>query len=221
MEKISKILIAPSILSGDFANMGKSVRQIKEWGGDIVHCDVMDGVYVKNLTFGMPMIAAIKKVSELPLDVHLMITEPERYVEEFIASGADFLTFHPDASKKPLETLKSIRSKGVKAGIVFNPDVPFEPYKELIQECDIVLVMSVFAGKGGQKFIEESLGKVRLVREYIESNGLNAVIEIDGGINEETAKRAVAAGVRILVAGSAVFKAEKPEEIIKKMREER
>ena len=157
---MNDIIVSPSILAGDFANMEKSVRALGDWGADYVHCDVLDGVYVKNLTFGMPMIAAIKKISPLPLDVHLMITEPERYVAEFVRCGADIVTFHPDASKRPAETLDEIRALGAKAGIVINPNVSFDEYKYLLGKCDVLLVMSVYAGLGGQKFIPETLDTV-------------------------------------------------------------
>lgn len=208
---MSKILIAPSILSGDFANMGESVRQIEEWGGDLVHCDVMDGVFVKNLTFGMPMISALKKAAKLPLDVHLMIVEPERYINEFVSCGADWLSFHPNASKDPHAALQSIRAAGAKAGLVFNPDVPFQPYAYMFKDCDFVLVMSVYAGLGGQKFIEATLQKVKEIRAYLDENNINIPIEIDGGINEQTAACAIEAGAEILVAGSAIFGAKDPK----------
>lgn len=214
-----KILISPSILSGDFVNMEKSVKALSEWGADLVHCDVMDGVYVTNLTFGMPMIAAIKKISPLPLDVHLMITEPERYTDEFIKAGADYLTFHPDASKAPLETLKRIRAAGVKAGVVFNPNVPFAPYNYLLKECDIVLVMSVYAGYGGQKFMPEALDKVKEIKAYINEQGLSDIpVEIDGGVNEENAQMIRDAGVDIIVAGSAVYKSQDPKKTIQNLK---
>lgn len=211
-------LISPSILSGDFANMGAAVKSVADWGGDLVHCDVMDGVYVPNITFGMPMVKALKRVSTLPLDVHLMITEPERYAESFIEAGADYLTFHPDASKRPLDTLRLIRSKGVKAGIVLNPNVPFDSWKQLVKECDLLLVMSVYAGFGGQSFIEDSLTTVRRARTYMDKHNLDIPIEIDGGVTEANAARIREAGVNILVAGSAVFKSANPSETIKKLR---
>lgn len=213
-----EILIAPSILSGDFVNMEKSVRILNEWGADLVHCDVMDGVYVKNLTFGMPMIKAIKGIAPLPLDVHLMITEPERYVGEFIKAGADILTFHPEASKRPLETLKEIRAMGCKAGIVLNPNIAFADWKHLLPECDMLLIMSVFAGLGGQKFIPETLDKVREAKACIDAEGLNIPIEIDGGVCEDNAAEIIAAGATILVAGSAVYKSSDPARTIRILR---
>lgn len=215
---MTDIIVSPSILAGDFANMEKSVRALGEWGADYVHCDVMDGVYVRNLTFGMPMIAAIKKISPLPLDVHLMITEPERYVAEFVKCGADIVTFHPDASKCPEKALDEIRASGAKAGIVINPDVSFDKYKHLLVKCDVLLVMSVYAGLGGQKFIPETLDTVRAAAKYIKENGLDIIIEIDGGVGEGNAAAVAEAGVRMIVAGSAVYKSDDPARTIRILR---
>ncbi len=218
---MNNIIVSPSILAGDFANMEKSVRALGDWGADYVHCDVMDGVYVKNLTFGMPMIAAIKKISPLPLDVHLMITEPERYVAEFVKCGADIVTFHPDASKRPAETLDEIRALGAKAGIVINPNVSFEEYKYLLGKCDVLLVMSVYAGLGGQKFIPETLDTVRAAVKYIKENALDVIVEIDGGVGESNAALVREAGVRMIVAGSAVYKSDDPARTVRVLRGER
>ena len=218
---MNDIIVSPSILAGDFANMEKSVRALGDWGADYVHCDVMDGVYVKNLTFGMPMIAAIKKISPLPLDVHLMITEPERYVAEFVRCGADIVTFHPDASKRPAETLDEIRALGAKAGIVINPNVSFDEYKHLLVKCDVLLVMSVYAGLGGQKFIPETLDTVRAAVKYIKDNALDVIIEIDGGVGETNAALVREAGVRMIVAGSAVYKSDDPARTVRVLRGER
>lgn len=218
---MNDIIVSPSILAGDFANMEKSVRALGDWGADYVHCDVMDGVYVKNLTFGMPMIEAIKKISPLPLDVHLMITEPERYVAEFVRCGADIVTFHPDASKRPAETLDEIRALGAKAGIVINPNVSFDEYKYLLGKCDVLLVMSVYAGLGGQKFIPETLDTVRAAVKYIKENALDVIIEIDGGVGESNAAIVREAGVRMIVAGSAVYKSDDPARTVRVLRGER
>ena len=189
------IIVAPSILSGDFCNMEKSVKDLEKWGGDWVHCDVMDGVYVPNLTFGMPMIEAISKITDKPLDVHLMITKPEQYIVRFAKAGADMITFHPDATEHPAECLDLIKQCGKKAGLVFNPDVSVEKYADLIKSCDMVVIMTVFAGYGGQKFMPECLPKVKYVQTI--TNG-NIPIEVDGGINTETARSAVEAGACIL-----------------------
>ncbi len=217
---MTKHLVSPSILAGDFANMERSVRSLKEWGADLVHCDVMDGVYVKNLTFGMPMIKAINGICELPLDVHLMIIKPERYVEEFCKCGASIVTFHPEVSDDPIGTLKTIKANGAKAGIVLNPNVPFDDWKHLLPECDLILIMSVYAGLGGQKLIPETLETVKTVKAYVKENDLSTLIEIDGGVGEHNAKEVRDAGVDIIVAGSAVYKSKDPNNTIKILRGE-
>jgi ribulose-phosphate 3-epimerase len=214
-----KILVAPSILSGDFAAMGSSVSILESWGADLVHCDVMDGVYVNNITFGMPMIKAIKPLTKLPLDVHLMITTPEKYVVQFIECGANYLSFHPEVSTDPQKTLSTNKSFGVKAGIVINADVCCENYLYLLKNCDFVLIMSVQAGLGGQKFKPETLDKVVLVREYAKENNLSIDIEIDGGITEENVELVKKAGVNIIVAGSSIYKSNNPTLTIKKFKE--
>lgn len=217
---MTKNLVAPSILAGDFANMALSVRSIEDWGADLIHCDVMDGVYVKNITFGMPMIKAIKKGARKPLDVHLMITEPERYVKAFAEAGANIITFHPEASKDPLGTLKEIRGAGVKCGIALNPNVPLGNYASLLEHSDMLLIMSVYAGLGGQKFIPETLDKVREAVAYMSAHNINIPIEIDGGVSESNAEEIRNAGVSILVAGSAVFRSSDPASTIKAIRGE-
>ncbi len=211
---MKQTIVSPSILSADFVNMERDVKALADWGADYVHCDVMDGVYVKNITFGMPMIAAIKKISPLPLDVHLMITEPERYVEAFADAGADIITFHPDASRDPSAALDLIKNKGVKCGIVINPDVSLDDYIALLDKCDVLLVMSVYAGLGGQKFIPETLETVKKGRAYIDERALPTIIEIDGGVGASNAALCKAAGVDMIVAGSAVYKAEDPRAVI-------
>ncbi len=207
-------MVSPSILSGDFANMGESVKKACDWGADIIHVDVMDGVYVPNITFGMPMVSAIKPYSSVPLDVHLMITEPEKYVGSFVDSGADIVTFHPDASKDVRKGLDIIKSKGAKCGLVLNPDKPLDLVYPYLAEIDMVLLMSVFPGFGGQKFIESVLDKAKVLKEYIEKNNLNVDIEIDGGVSSKNAEKVRNSGVNILVAGSAVFKSENPSKEI-------
>lgn len=204
------IKVAPSLLSADFGNMADAVVKLKDWGSDYAHCDVMDGVFVPNITFGMPMIKALKKYSQIPLDVHLMITEPEKYVGNFCDAGADIVTFHPDASKDVGGALKTIRDKGVKCGLVLNPDKGFELVLPYIKDIDMLLIMSVYAGFGGQSFIESSLGKLREARKLIDASGRNIELEVDGGVTELNAAAIREAGADVLVAGSAVFRSVDP-----------
>lgn len=211
-------LVAPSILSGDFADMAKSCLDAKAWGADILHLDVMDGVFVPNITFGMPMVKALKTRNILPLDVHLMITKPEKYVSQFCDCGADIVTFHPDASDDVAAALKIIKDKGVKCGLVLNPDKPLELVRPYLDDIDVLLIMSVYAGFGGQKFIPESLDKLKQAKKLIE--GKNVLLEVDGGIDETNAKDILECGVDIMVAGSAVYKSENPSKTIKILRGE-
>lgn len=211
-------LVAPSILSGDFADMAKSCLDAKAWGADILHLDVMDGVFVPNITFGMPMVKALKARNILPLDVHLMITRPEKYVRQFCDCGADIVTFHPDASDDVAGALKIIKDKGVKCGLVLNPDKPLELVRPYLDDIDVLLIMSVYAGFGGQKFIPESLDKLKQAKKLIE--GKNVLLEVDGGVDETNAKDILACGVDIMVAGSAVYKSENPSKTIKILRGE-
>ena len=213
-----QILVAPSILSGDFANMAKSVKDLERWGGDIVHCDVMDGVYVTNLTFGMPMIAALRKVTDKTMDVHLMITEPERYVGAFADAGADIITFHPDASKDPQKAIDIIKEKGKKCGIGFNPNVSIDEYASYFPQCDMIVVMTVYAGRGGQKLIPECLDRITYVKYLLGSYGLDIPIEADGGVGENNAGDVIRSGATILVAGSSVYKSADPETTIKNIK---
>ena len=215
---MSELKIAPSILSADFADMGNAVEKLEKWGADYVHLDVMDGVFVPNITFGMPMVKALRSHSKLPFDVHLMIIRPEKYVNEFIDAGADIITFHPEASENPKATLKRIRDAGVKAGIVLNPDKDLAPWLDLLPMCDMLLIMSVYAGFGGQKFIAEVLSKVKEAKEYIDKNSLTLEIEIDGGVNEENADLCKNAGADVLAAVIAVFKSRESKDTIEKMK---
>ncbi|MDR3293653.1 MAG: ribulose-phosphate 3-epimerase [Clostridiales bacterium] len=201
------IKIAPSVLSADFAKMGEEVRELERCGADLVHCDVMDGVFVPNLTFGMPMVKAIKANTTLPLDVHLMIVKPENYIDAFIDAGADYLTFHHTATTETERILKRIRERGVRCGIAVNPDVPLKDIEGFVEEMDMLLIMSVFAGFGGQKFIPESLEKIRQAALLKAKYNKALIIEIDGGISAENVRTIESAGVEIAVAGSAVFRA--------------
>ncbi len=210
------VKIAPSILSADFSKMGEEVKALEECGADIVHCDVMDGVFVNNITFGLKMVEDLRKITTLPLDCHLMIVHPEKYVERFAKAGADIITVHYEACKDTLEqTLKLIKSTGKKCGVVINPDTPVEAIEKVLPLCDMTLVMSVFPGFGGQAFIPEVLEKVRKIRSLV---GEETDIEIDGGINPETVVAAKKAGANVIVAGSSVFKAQDKKQAIEALR---
>ena len=205
---MKQVMIAPSILSADFAKMGEEVRNMEECGADVIHYDVMDGVFVNNITFGLKMLEDIRPYTKLPIDAHLMIVHPEKYVERFAKAGADIITVHYEACKDNLkEVLELIRSTGVKCGAVINPDTPVEAIKDVIPMCDMVLLMSVFPGFGGQKFIPSVLDKVKELRAIIDASGKAIDLEIDGGITAENVAEVKAAGANVIVAGSAVFKA--------------
>jgi len=196
------------------------VRELERCGADLVHCDVMDGVFVNNITFGIKMVEDIKKHTSLPLDCHLMIVNPEKYVERFVKAGADIVTVHYEACKNNLkEVLAQIRSCGAKCGAVINPDTPVEKIADVIPECDMVLVMSVFPGFGGQKFIPEALDKLRQVKEIADKSGKEIDIEIDGGVTEANVEEIKRAGANVIVAGSTVFKAENKTATIRALKE--
>ena len=213
------IKIAPSILSADFSKMGEEVKSLELSGADVVHCDVMDGVFVNNITFGIKMVEDLRKCTALPLDCHLMIVHPEKYVERFAKAGADIITVHWEACQDNLkEVLTLIKSTGVKCGAVINPDTPVEKIKDVIELCDMVLVMSVFPGFGGQKFIPSALDKLREIRAIIDESGKEIDLEIDGGVTAENVEEIKAAGANVIVAGSAVFKAEDRSAMIAKLK---
>jgi ribulose-phosphate 3-epimerase len=197
-------LVAPSILSADFANLEKELKAISVAGADWVHVDVMDGHFVPNLTIGIPVVESLKKVSPLPLDVHLMIEKPERYVEDFVKAGSDYLTIHVEATEKPHEVLRQIRSLGAKAGITLRPGTPLSEIMPYLDECDLVLVMTVEPGFGGQSFMMGQVEKMKALREERERRGLKYLIEVDGGVNEKTL--AYCKDADVLVAGSYVFR---------------
>ena len=217
---MKKIKIAPSILSADFSKMGEEVHSLEVNGADLIHCDVMDGVFVNNITFGIKMVEDIRKHTALPLDCHLMIVHPEKYVERFAKAGADIITVHYEACQDNLkEVLTLIKESGAKCGAVINPDTPVEKIADVLPLCDMVLVMSVFPGFGGQKFIPESLDKLRQLRKMIDESGKEIDLQIDGGVTAENVAEIKAAGANVIVAGSAVFKAEDRKEMIAKLKE--
>jgi ribulose-phosphate 3-epimerase len=199
-------LLAPSILSGDFSKLGEQIKEAEKSGADIIHLDVMDGRYVPNITFGMPVIKSLRKITELPFDAHLMIVEPEKYIDEFIDAGANMISFHMDATIHSHRLVERIKRRDVKAGVVLNPATPVNTLEEIIHYIDYVLIMSVNPGFGGQKFIPEVLGKIPKLKLLMEeTNRTDVLIEIDGGINANNIKMVSEMGINIFVAGSAVF----------------
>ena len=198
-------LLAPSLLSADFVRLAEEIARVEEAGADWLHLDIMDGHFVPNLTFGPPVVAAIRKITKLPLDVHLMVTNPADLVEQFAAAGADWLTVHVETEPHLHRLVNRIRELGVKPAVTLNPATPVAQLDEILSEVDMVLVMSVNPGFGGQKFIPASLAKISRLKEKLSQIGRPVLIEVDGGVNETTAPQLVQAGVDVLVAGSAVF----------------
>lgn len=217
---MNNIIIAPSILSADFANLEKDIIEIEKAGADWVHVDVMDGRFVPNITIGAPVVKSIRNTTKMPFDVHLMIVEPIKYVEDFAKAGADFITIHAEACENNLEeTIDLIKSFGVKAGVSIKPKTPVDLIKNVLGKLDLVLIMTVEPGFGGQKFIMDCLPKISEVKELLEKENLSHIyIEVDGGINAETAKLAVSAGANALVAGNYVYKAEDISQAIESLR---
>ena len=211
------MLVAPSMLAADFGNMATEVKNIEKWGADIVHADVMDGVYVPNITFGMQMIKVFKQNSTLPVDAHLMITKPEKYVGKFCDAGADIVTFHPDASDDVQGALDVIKSKGKKCGLVINADVDFDVVRPYLDQIDMLVIMTVQAGFGGQSFMPQCLEKAKLGAVERKKHGYKYLIEVDGGVSEKNIALLKEAGVDVAVAGSSVFKSEDPQKTIKSL----
>jgi ribulose-phosphate 3-epimerase len=212
------VQIAPSILSADFANLGRDVAAVEKGGADLIHVDVMDGHFVPNITVGVPVVRALKRIATKPLDVHLMIEAPDRYIDEFIAAGASMVSVHVEAVPHLQRTIAHIRKMGAKAGAVLNPSTPAVMLEDIAGELDFVLVMSVNPGFGGQAFIPHSLQKLRHVRRVLDSAGSTAAIEIDGGLDEANVADVVGAGATILVAGNAIFGSGNPEAATRALR---
>lgn len=199
------VKIAPSILSADFSKLGEEIKDVERGGADYIHVDVMDGHFVPNITIGPLIVEAIRPVTKLPLDVHLMIENPDQYIESFAKAGADYITVHVEACRHLHRTIHFIKSLGVKAGVVLNPATPVQMIEDIIDDVDMVLLMTVNPGFGGQTFIPSVLRKIAAVNKMADNKGLTIEIEVDGGVNEETAKLCVEAGANVLVAGSAVY----------------
>lgn len=217
---MKKIKIAPSILAADFSKMGEEVERLERCGADLIHCDVMDGTFVPTITFGMHMIEAVRRHTSLPLDVHIMCVRPLNKVSDIVNAGADIVTVHAEACGDALkDTLRFIRSYGIRAGIAISPDTPFAAVAEYAELFDMLLVMSVYPGRGGQKLIERTLAKAEEARNFFEKTGLERDIEMDGGITEENVASVKAAGVNVIVAGSTVFHAPDMAKTIQNLRD--
>jgi ribulose-phosphate 3-epimerase len=199
--------LAPSILSADFARLGEQIDEVVRAGADYIHVDVMDGHFVPNITIGAPVVASIRSVTTLPLDVHLMIERPDRYVPQFVEAGADIITVHVETSRRLHATIRLIKDLGAKAGVSINPPTPIGTVEEFLPHVDLVLIMSVNPGFGGQPFIPETLPRIASIRKILDDRGLHAELEVDGGINADNAPDIVGAGADVLVAGNSIFKA--------------
>ena len=210
--------IAPSILSADFSNLTEQITAVERAGCDLLHMDVMDGQFVENITFGPMIVDAANRITDLPLDVHLMIVKPERQIEKFVLTGADMISIHMEAVQEPVSVLRDIRRLGALAGVAINPDTKVEGILTLLDEVDYILVMSVYPGRAGQKFIDSVRQKIETLRKAIDDNDLDVKVEVDGGINPNTVQLVARAGVDIIVAGDAVFRSPDPASAIAELR---
>ena len=213
-----KAIIAPSILSADFANLGAEVKRITEAGADYIHIDVMDGTFVPNITVGSPVVKSLRKYSDLPFDVHLMVEHPETQIQSFAEAGANIITFHAEATKHAHRVIQQIHSAGCKAGVAINPGTSLSMIEELVEDAEMILIMTVNPGYGGQKFIDSQLGKIHMLYHMIQEMETDCDIEVDGGINAETSEDVREAGANILVAGSAIFDSEDIAQAVKDIR---
>lgn len=204
--KNNQILIAPSILASDFSKLGREISEVEKAGADIIHIDVMDGHFVPNLTLGPPVIQSLRKVANITFDVHLMISNPLKYIQSFSNAGADHITFHVEADDEPNQVFEAIEKTGCSAGICLKPGTAAEEILHWLKRCDMLLVMTVEPGFGGQKFMSDMLGKIQTIRNYIEKYGLKTHIEVDGGIDAETVKLCASAGANVFVAGTSIFR---------------